>query len=241
MLSLIALAVGFILDLIIGDPSGWPHLILGYGKLIPFFERVLRRVFSKTQRGELVAGVFLVVIMRIISLGAGIGILILCQLIHPYLRVAVESLMVWQCLSLRSLQVASLTVYKPLMENDLPAARLAVKEIVGRDTANLDEQGVTRAAVETVAENTSDGIIAPLLLWPSAAARWACGIKPSTRWTAWSDIKMINICSLAGRRQNSTTPSTSSPPAWPASSCRLPHSLSGSTGKTPGASSNATA
>jgi adenosylcobinamide-phosphate synthase len=71
--------------------------------------------------------------------------------------------MVWQCLSLRSLQVAALTVYKPLMENDLPAARLAVAEIVGRDTANLDETGVTRAAVETVAENTSDGIIAPLL------------------------------------------------------------------------------
>lgn len=163
MLSLIALAIGFILDLFIGDPIGWPHLILGYGKLIPFFERVLRKAFPKTDRGALTAGVFLVVFMCVISLGVGIGILILCQLIHPYLRVAVESIMVWQCLSLRSLQVASLTVYKPLKENDLPAARLAVAEIVGRDTANLDEIGVTRAAVETVAENTSDGIIAPLL------------------------------------------------------------------------------
>jgi adenosylcobinamide-phosphate synthase len=163
MLSLIALAIGFILDLMIGDPIGWPHLILGYGRLIPFFERVLRKSFPKTERGEFTAGVFLVVIMCVISLVAGIGILILCQLIHPYLRVAVESIMVWQCLSLHSLQVASLTVYKPLTENDLPAARCAVAEIVGRDTENLDAKGIARAAVETVAENTSDGIIAPLL------------------------------------------------------------------------------
>jgi adenosylcobinamide-phosphate synthase len=163
MLSLIALAVGFILDLIIGDPIGWPHLILGYGKLIPFFEHVLRRIFPKSERGEFTAGIFLVIFMCVISLSVGIGILILCQMIHPYLRVAVESIMVWQCLSLRSLQVASLTVYKPLTEKNLPAARLAVAEIVGRDTAQLDVAGVTRAAVETVAENTSDGIIAPLL------------------------------------------------------------------------------
>lgn len=163
MISLIALAIGFILDLMIGDPIGWPHLILGYGRLIPFFERVLRRVFPKTERGEFIAGVFLVVFMCVISLGLGVGILILCHRIHPYLRVAVESIFVWQCLSLRSLQVASLTVYKPLLDNDLPAARRAVAEIVGRDTANLDAQGVTRATVETVAENTSDGIIAPLL------------------------------------------------------------------------------
>ncbi len=163
MLSLIALAIGFILDLIIGDPIGWPHLILGYGKLIPFFERVLRRVFPKTERGEFTAGVFLVVIMCVISLGAGVGLLILCQQVHPYLRVAVESIMIWQCLSLRSLQVASLTVYKPLKDADLPEARKAVAEIVGRDTEYLDESGVTRATVETVAENTSDGIIAPLL------------------------------------------------------------------------------
>lgn len=163
MLSLIALGIGFIMDVIIGDPIGWPHLILGYGKLIPFFERVLRGLFPKTDKGALAAGVFLVIFMCVISLGIGIGILVLCQLVSPYLRVAVESILVWQCLSLRSLQVASLTVYKPLKDGDLPAARLAVAEIVGRDTASLDEIGVTRAAVETVAENTSDGIIAPLL------------------------------------------------------------------------------
>ncbi len=163
MLSLIALIIGFILDLIVGDPIRWPHIVLGYGKLISFFERVLRRAFPKTPRGEFTAGVFLVIFMSIISLGVSIGILYLCQLVSPYLRIAVESILVWQCLSLRSLRVAGLTVYDPLKNNNLQAAQRAVAEIVGRDTANLDARGVTRAAVETVAENTGDGIIAPLL------------------------------------------------------------------------------
>lgn len=163
MLSLTALIIGFILDLLIGDPIGWPHIVLAYGKLIPFFERLLRKAFPKTQKGELTAGVFLVILMCLVSLGAGIGLLALCQAIHPAVRVVIESILVWQCLSLRSLSVASLTVYKPLKSHDLAAARLAVAEIVGRDTTELDEAGVARAAVETVAENTSDGIIAPLL------------------------------------------------------------------------------
>lgn len=163
MLSLIALVIGFSLDQLIGDPIGWPHIVLGYGKLIPFFERVLRKIFPKTEKGALTAGVFLVIIMCLLSLGVSAGVLILCYTVHPILGIAIESLLVWQCLSLRSLCVASLTVYTPLINNDLPAARTAVAEIVGRDTAGLDEQGVTRAAVETVAENTSDGIIAPLL------------------------------------------------------------------------------
>lgn len=163
MYSLIALIIGFILDLIIGDPIGWPHIVLGYGKLIAFFEKILRRLFPKTHQGEFAAGVLLVIFMALISLGVSIGVLAACQLVSPYLRMAVESVMVWQCLSLRSLSVASLTVYKPLKAGDLAASRLAVAEIVGRDTMTLDESGVTRAAVETVAENTSDGILAPLL------------------------------------------------------------------------------
>ena len=163
MFSLTALAIGFILDLIIGDPIGWPHIVLGYGKLIPFFERLLRRAFPKTASGELAAGIILVVLMCLIPLGVSIAVLYLCQMVSPWLRTGVESILVWQCISLRSLRTASLTVYSPLKENDLPAARLAVAEIVGRDTAELDTSGVARAAVETVAENTGDGVISPLL------------------------------------------------------------------------------
>jgi adenosylcobinamide-phosphate synthase len=102
MLSLTALVIGFILDLIIGDPIGWPHVVLGYGKLIAFFERVLRKAFPKTDRGALAAGVLLVAIMGVISLGAGAGILVLCQHVSPYLRAAAESILTWQCISLRS-------------------------------------------------------------------------------------------------------------------------------------------
>jgi adenosylcobinamide-phosphate synthase len=163
MLSLLALIIGFILDLIIGDPIGWPHIVLGYGKLIPFFETVLRRLFPKTPKGELTAGIFLVIFMVIIPLGVTLVLLYLCGLVHPVLRVAVESILIWQCISLRSLTVASMKVYRALENKDLTLARCEVGEIVGRDTAALDEAGVTRAAVETVAENTSDGIIAPLL------------------------------------------------------------------------------
>ncbi len=163
MLSLYALLIGFMLDLIIGDPIGWPHVVLGYGKLIVFFEKRLRRILPATPRGMLSGGIVLVVLMCVISLGVGIGILYACQRVSPYLRLGVESVFVWQCLSLRSLRVAGLTVFEPLKRGDLPSARLAVAEIVGRDTQNLDEPGVARATVETVAENTSDGIIAPLV------------------------------------------------------------------------------
>lgn len=163
MLSLIALLIGFTLDLILGDPAGWPHIVCGLGKLISSFERLLRLAFPKTPKGELAAGAFLVLFMCALSLGFTIGLLCLCQLVSVYLRIAVESLLVWQCLSLKSLRKAGMAVYAHLIDKDLPAARAAVGEIVGRDTGALNERGVIRAAVETIAENTNDGIIAPLL------------------------------------------------------------------------------
>lgn len=163
MLSLIALLIGFALDLILGDPIGWPHIVIGFGRLISFSESLLRQVFPKTPKGELTAGVFLVLLMCVASLGLSIGLLCLCQLLSVYLRVAAESILVWQCLSLKSLRVASLAVFTHLDRKDLPAARAAVSEIVGRDTGALDEYGVSRAAVESVAENANDGIVAPLL------------------------------------------------------------------------------
>jgi adenosylcobinamide-phosphate synthase len=163
MISLAALGIGFVLDLFIGDPIGWPHIVLFYGRLIPFFEKTLRRLFPKTDRGELAGGVVLAACMCAVSLGLGVGLLYLCSLVSFWLRLAVESVFIWQCLSARSLQVASRAVYKPLALHDLEGARKAVAEIVGRDTDMLDEAGVARAAVETVAENTSDGIIAPLM------------------------------------------------------------------------------
>lgn len=85
------------------------------------------------------------------------------QRVSVYLRLVLESVMCWQVLAVRSLREESMRVYAALQTGSLSAAQQAVSMIVGRDTARLDAAGVTRAAVETVAENTSDGVIAPLL------------------------------------------------------------------------------
>ena len=91
------------------------------------------------------------------------GILWLAGLVHPYLRFAVECFMCYQILAARSLKTESMRVYRKLQEGNLEESRKAVSWIVGRDTENLTMEGVSRAAVETVAENTSDGVIAPML------------------------------------------------------------------------------
>jgi adenosylcobinamide-phosphate synthase len=91
-------------------------------------------------------------------------------------------------------------VYRALKSGSINEARKAVSMIVGRDTDSLDEEGIVRAAVETVAESASDGIIAPLILWPLAGRRWECFIRQLTLWTQWWDIKTKDIFILrAGR------------------------------------------
>ena len=163
MMHLYALAIGFALDLFIGDPKGFPHIVSGMGRLIAVLERFLRGAFPQTPKGELRGGAILAALLPILSSGIVWGTLYLLTLAHPLLGLAAESLVCWQCLALRSLRVHSMAVYKELEKGDLTAARTAVGMIVGRDTAQLDDAGITRAAVETVAENTSDGVIAPLL------------------------------------------------------------------------------
>ena len=163
MMHLAALVTGFVLDWLLGDPRGIPHIVVGMGKTISFLEHILRRLFPKTPKGEIWGGFVMAVAVPAIWAGSLWGILSLCALVHPALMLLVESLVIWQCLALRSLKTESMLVYAALEQKDLEAARTAVSFIVGRDTKNLDAAGVTRAAVETVAENTSDGVIAPLL------------------------------------------------------------------------------
>ena len=163
ILHILPLGIGFIMDLLIGDPHGIPHPVVAIGKLISFLERVLRRVFPKEKNSEIAAGAVLWGITAVISAGIPWLIMRLCGQVHPWLRVAVESIMVWQILAVRDLRVETMKVFEALKREDLPAARHAVSMIVGRDTDRLDEPGVIRAAVETVAENTADGIIAPML------------------------------------------------------------------------------
>ena len=155
--STIALLLGFSLDWVLGDPHGWPHIVILYGKLISFLEKELYDRMDKFPGG--------MVLWFCVVITAGVSswlLLILAWKIHPVVYVIVGTLLCWQCLAAKSLTVESKRVYTELNDHGLEAGRKAVSWIVGRDTNVLDEAGVIKAAVETVAENTSDGEIAPM-------------------------------------------------------------------------------
>lgn len=162
-LTLAALLTGYVLDLIFGDPRQIYHPIRIIGNLIAVLEKGIRKVFPKTSKGELVGGTVLVVLVVLICTAVPAALLGLAAWIHPVVYWLLASFWCWQILATKSLKTESMKVYAPLKEGDLPAARRAVAMIVGRDTERLTEEGVAKAAVETVAENTSDGIVAPLI------------------------------------------------------------------------------
>ena len=154
---------GFVLDAIFGDPAWLPHPVVYMGKAISVLEKGLRARLPKTPEGELWGG-------RILAFCLPVGTLALTSLVcmgaaalHPLLGLAVQMFWCGQALAAKGLVQESTNVYRELTKPDLPAARTAVSRIVGRDTEALTAEGVTKAAVETVAENASDGVIAPLL------------------------------------------------------------------------------
>ncbi len=161
--QLIAFCAAFALDLAFGDPLRRLHPIRLVGLLIARAEGALRRVFPKTDRGQYAAGAVLAVVVPALCFCAAFLLLRGLAAIHPWLAVAGNALLGWQLLAVKGLKTESMKVYHTLQTGSLAAARQAVSMIVGRDTASLDEAGVTRAAVETVAENTGDGAVAPLL------------------------------------------------------------------------------
>ena len=163
MWSLCALILGFFLDLLIGDPHGIPHPVVYIGKLIDVTEKGMRKLFPKTVRGENFAGAAVWLIVVTVSAGIPLLVLHLAYGANCWLGLLLETILCAQILATKSLKTESMKVYQALQTGDLSKARYAVSMIVGRDTQYLDEAGVTRAAVETVAENTSDGIIAPML------------------------------------------------------------------------------
>ena len=163
MWSVYALFIGFIIDLIVGDPHSIPHPVIFIGKLISAIEKVVRKIFPKTVRGENVAGGVLWLLVVVISTAVPALLLWLCYGLNTWLGLALESIMCWQILATKSLKDESMKVYAALKTGNIEKSRYAVSMIVGRDTAELDDKAVARAAVETVAENTSDGIVAPLM------------------------------------------------------------------------------
>ena len=161
--SLFALIIGYAADLLIGDPHWLMHPVIIMGREISFFERFFRKAFPKTVFGERLAGLMIFIVMSVQAFCIPAAVLWVCHIISPYLRLFVESVMCWQCLATKSLRDESMKVFYALNTGDTEKAGKAVSMIVGRDTKKLDDRGITRAAVETVAENTSDGVIAPML------------------------------------------------------------------------------
>lgn len=151
--------MGFIIDIILGDPYSLPHPVRFIGTLISKLENFVRSKFHDLHKG----GIFLAVAVLILSTVIPLVILILCYRINMILGVIIESIMCWQLIAARCLQRESMKVCRALEEDDTEKARKAVSMIVGRDTELLDEKGIIKAAVETVAENTSDGVTAPLM------------------------------------------------------------------------------
>lgn len=164
-----AFIAGFVLDLLIGDPHFIPHPVRLIGSLISFLDKRLNsdvKYNSSENEANLTKykrGVLLAFTVIFATFAVSVIILVAAYSINLYAGVIAEAVMTWQILATKCLRVESMRVYDALRTDGVEAGRRAVSMIVGRDTSVLDEAGVTRAAVETVAENTSDGVIAPML------------------------------------------------------------------------------
>jgi len=153
---------GFILDACFGDPHFFPHPVRGIGNLISLSEKGIRRLLPKTEKGELAGGALFVLLVLGITAALSFGLWYAAAAAGNTALFLTESVMVYFLLAARSLRDESMRVYYSLRDGDVEEARRNVSMIVGRDTSVLDAQGIARAAVETVAENASDGVIAPL-------------------------------------------------------------------------------
>lgn len=160
---LICLLGGFLIDCIVGDPYWLPHPIRWIGTLISMLEKLLRPLFPATKLGERIAGMLEVIIVLMVSACCCGLALRMAYFVSKVLFYIVSVVLSAYMLAARSLRDESMKVSHALHNEGLESGRRAVSMIVGRDTACLDERGVVKAAVETVAENTSDGVIAPML------------------------------------------------------------------------------
>ena len=162
--SLTALSVfaGFLLDCLLGDPLGAAHPVVLMGRLISVLEKKLRARCLKTPKGERTAGFMMALLVPCISVLAGLLLLFLAWLVHPWAYFALSAFLCWQCLAARCLMLEAKKVVIALQREGLDAGRRQVSMLVGRDTQNLTGEQVVKATVETVAENTSDGVVAPL-------------------------------------------------------------------------------
>lgn len=151
-----------ILDMILGDPKWLIHPVVIMGKYISKAENLLRRIFPATDKGESAAGSVLALSLILLTLGVTLGPLLLLEALCPPAAFILQVFWGWQALAVKGLISAGKEVAGYLDRGDLNEARRSVGKIVGRDTDRLDEGGVIRACVESLAENFSDGVAAPL-------------------------------------------------------------------------------
>lgn len=157
-----ALLIGFTLDLIFGDPYWLYHPVCVIGNLIAFLEKRIRKIFPKSHKGELAGGTLVVLLVCLFSFGVPLAVTRMLYCCAPLAGFVLETFWCYQLFAAKSLKTESMKVYDRLKNGTIEEARYAVSMIVGRDTKSLTEAGVIKAAVETVAESTSDGIIAPM-------------------------------------------------------------------------------
>lgn len=164
-----AFLAGLVLDLLLGDPQGWPHPIRWIGSLIGFLSNEFLKKADRSLEAETLSlrkrrlGLLMVIIVIAISALICFLILHLAYTLNTLFGIIIETVITYQCIAAKSLYTESMKVYFALEKDGLIAGRKTVAMIVGRDTESLDEKGVIKATVETVAENTSDGVIAPLI------------------------------------------------------------------------------
>lgn len=158
-LIVLPLVLGFAIDFFLGDPYCLPHPVRLIGTMITKLEKKLKKHDSRNDR---LAGILLSVIVLAVSTLIPSVVLMLSYKVGKWLGIAVESIFCYYLIAARCLKNESMKVYSAVAEKDTEKARRAVSMIVGRDTDCLDESGIIKAAVETVAENTSDGVTAPI-------------------------------------------------------------------------------
>ncbi|WP_321994315.1 cobalamin biosynthesis protein [Clostridium butyricum] len=154
------LTIGFILDLLIGDPNNPFHPVRGIGLLASKLETIFRKLLKNSLK---IAGLIVWMITIILTFAITYGIIFVCMKINKYLGIIVQGIIIYFCISAKGLVVEGYKVIKYLNEGNIEKSRKQLSYIVGRDTESLDSKEITRAVIETIAENMSDGVIAPIL------------------------------------------------------------------------------
>ncbi|AGF55238.1 adenosylcobinamide-phosphate synthase [Clostridium saccharoperbutylacetonicum] len=156
---MIELTIGFLLDIIIGDPNNPFHPVRGIGYIAKKFEALFRKILKKSLK---TAGFLTWIFTILIVFAITFEIVSICKRINVYFGVIIEGILIYFCIASKGLVVEGYKVIKFLMKDDIDGARKQLSFIVGRDTGSLSREGIIKAVVETIAENMADGIIAPL-------------------------------------------------------------------------------